>query len=65
MKEKIFVCRRTRMAQFLTERGFEIKSIEPDESNPVFNVYLFDATPNLYRAVIDYTSGKRVISEAR
>ncbi len=58
MNERIFVCKRTRMAQYLTKQGFEIKSIEPDEDNPTFSVYLFDASPELYNAVLDYTSGK-------
>lgn len=63
MNESIFVCKRTRMAQYLTKQGFEIKSIEPDESNPTFNVYLFEASPELYKAVLDYTTGRRIGSE--
>ena len=51
------------MAQYLTKQGFEIKSIEPDESNPTFNVYLFEASPELYKAVLDYTTGRRIGSE--
>ena len=59
MNENIFVCKRTRMAQFLSERGFELKGIEPDEHNPKYDVYLFEASPELYNAVLDYTTGKK------
>ncbi len=55
---KTYVCKRTRMAVYLLERGFQPYRIAPDKDNPVYSVYLFTATPELYKAVFDYTSGK-------
>ena len=55
---KTYVCKRTRMAVYLLERGFQPYRIAPDKDNPIFSVYLFTATPELYAAVMDYTRGK-------
>ncbi len=55
---KYFTCKRTRMAAYLVERGFKIDSIKPESDDSDFNVYQFLASPELYEAVLDYTSGK-------
>ena len=60
---RTYVCKRTRMAAFLMERGFQPYKIAPDRDNPVFSVYLFTATPELYEAVMDYTAGKKNITK--
>ena len=63
LERKTYFCKRTRMASHLMELGFSPYLITPDRDNPVFNVYLFSATPELYEAVIDYTSGKNNIKK--
>ena len=55
---RTYVCKRTRMAAYLLERGFQPYRITPDRDNPIYSVYLFTATPELYAAVMDYTCGK-------
>ena len=56
---KTYVCKRTRMAAYLMEHGFQPYRIAPDRDNPVFSVYLFTESPELYRAVMDYTTGNK------
>ena len=53
---KTYVCKRTRMAAYLMEKGYQPYMISPDRDNPVYSVYLFTASPELYKAVIDYTT---------
>ena len=55
---KTYVCKRTRMAAYLIGKGFQPYRISPDKDNPVFSVYLFTASPELYAAVMEYTTGK-------
>ncbi len=57
-EQKYFTCKRTRIAAYLIKRGFKIDSIEPENDSSSFNVYRFKASPELYAAVLDYTSGK-------
>ena len=44
------------MCAFLMERGFKPYRIAPDRNNPLFDVYLFTATPELYDAVMEYVA---------
>lgn len=55
-ERKTYVCKRTRMASFLVNKGFQPYRIVPDKDNPLFFVYLFSATPELYSAVMEYTT---------
>lgn len=55
---KTYVCKRPRMCSYLREKGFEPYKITPDQDNPIYDVYLFTATPELYRAVMDYVTRK-------
>ena len=55
---RTYVCKRTRMAAFLMEKGFLPYRISPDRDNPVYSVYLFTASPALYSAVMQYTMKK-------
>lgn len=47
------------MCSYLMEQGFIPYKIKPDCDNPIFNVYLFTATPELYKAVITYVADKQ------
>lgn len=59
---KTYVCKRTRMAAYLMRKGFQPYRISPDKDNPVFSVYLFTASPELYAAVMEYTTGKNNVT---
>ncbi|MGE9970920.1 hypothetical protein [Candidatus Pseudoscillospira sp. SGI.172] len=52
MERRTYVCKRARMCSYLVDKGFMPYKIKPDCDNPKYNVYLFTATPELYRAVI-------------
>lgn len=58
-KLKTYVCKRARMATYLMERGFKPYKIAPDRDNPMYDVFLFTATPELYKAVTDYINERR------
>lgn len=62
-RRKTYVCKRTRMAAYLMERGFQPYKIAPDRDNPVYSVYLFTESPELYRAVMEYVTGKKNITK--
>lgn len=51
---KTYVCKRSRMCSYLIDRGFSPYQIAPDRDNPHYNVYLFTATPELHKAVMEY-----------
>ena len=55
-ERQTYVCKRTRIAAYLIGRGFLPYKIVPDRDNPVFSVYLFTATPELYKAVMEYVT---------
>ena len=65
MEQKTYVCKRARMCSYLVEHGFMQYKIKPDCDNPRYNVYLFTATPELYRAVMAYVSDKQKHTERR
>lgn len=60
---KTYVCKRTRMAAFLMAKGFQPYRIAPDRDNPVYNVYLFTESPELYRSVMEYVTGRKNIKK--
>lgn len=53
---KTYVCRRARLCSYLRGQGFSPYRVVPDKDNPVFDVFLFDATPELYTAVMEYVA---------
>ena len=59
MALRTYVCKRSRMCSYLMERGFSPYKIAPDRDNPMYNVYLFRSTPELYAAVMEYVISKK------
>ena len=63
---KTFQCTRLRLCNYLMDRGFFPYRVEPD-SNPRYQIYLFEETPALtaavarYFAVDCYTARKKII----
>lgn len=53
-EQKTYVCKRARMCSFLIEKGFSPYRVTPDRDNPMYDVFLFTATPELYQAVMEY-----------
>ena len=51
------------MASFLIGCGFKPYRIAPDKDNPVYSVYLFTASPELYDAVMAYTTKNNITKE--
>ena len=51
-----FVCERLRLCNYLIERGFYPVQTMPDRRNPRFSVFLFEETPELTAAVVQYFS---------
>lgn len=58
-ERKTYVCKRARMCSFLRSRGFEPYKIAPDRDNPIYDVFLFSATPELYKAVMEFFEKQR------
>lgn len=54
--QKTYVCKRARMCTHLAQRGFKPYKVCPDRDNPMYDVFLFTATPELYQAVMEYIS---------
>lgn len=54
--QKTYVCKRARMCTYLSQRGFKPYKVCPDRDNPMYDVFLFTATPELYQAVMEYIS---------
>lgn len=65
MERKTYVCKRARMCSYLVERGFMPYKIKPDNDNPRYNVYLFSASPELYKAVMAYIADRQHNDERR
>lgn len=53
-EQKTYVCKRARMCSFLIEKGFTPYKVAPDRDNPMYDVFLFTASPELYQAVMEY-----------
>lgn len=49
-EKKYFICRKTRMLQFLRNKGFIPVDTLPDLRNPKFYVWQFEETPELIKA---------------
>ena len=50
-----YVCYRPRLCRYLMERGFTPYRTAPDKRNPRYTVWLFEHTPELAAAVLDYS----------
>lgn len=57
-KLRTYVCKRARMARFLMDNGFTPYRVTPDRDNPMYDVFLFTATSELYKAVMEYISNR-------
>ena len=44
-EQKTYVCKRARMCSFLIEKGFTPYKVAPDRDNPMYDVFLFTASP--------------------
>lgn len=55
---KTYVCKRARMCSYLVDKGFMPYQIKPDYDNPKYNVFLFTASPELYKAVMEYINNR-------
>lgn len=56
MSKKIFT---RKLAVLLRERGFKIIRTEVNFKMPRFDVYVFEDTPELTEAILDYNTNKR------
>lgn len=52
--QQTYVCKRARMCSFLIEKGFQPYKVAPDRDNPMYDVFLFTASSELYKAVMEY-----------
>lgn len=49
-----YTCKRLRMCEYLIKQGFTPTATIPDATNPRFNWWLFEKTPELDAAVEEY-----------
>ena len=56
MTPKTYVCKRARLAGYLMSLGYQPYKITANKDNPRYDVYLFDGSEQLYRAVISYVT---------
>ena len=52
--KKHYTCKRLRMCEYLIKQGFTPTATIPDATNPRYNWWLFDNTPDLMAAVDEY-----------
>ncbi len=55
---RTYVCKRARMCNFLRSKGFKPYKLAPDRDNPLYEVFLFTASPELYDAVMEYIDSR-------
>lgn len=53
---KKFTCTRLRLCGYLMDRGFMPIQTFPDRHNPLYTVWVFEETPELSAAVVQYLS---------
>ena len=56
--QKTYVCKRARMCSVWIEEGFTPYKVAPDRDNPMYDVFLFTASPKLYEAVMEYINNR-------
>lgn len=49
--EKVFVCKRMRLCNYLTSQGFTAYGTQPDKTDPHYSNWLFEVTPELTAAI--------------
>lgn len=54
-----YVCRRPRLCRYLMNCGFAPYQTTADRNNPRYTVWLFEHTPGLAAAVLDYFSSRK------
>lgn len=52
--KKHYTCKRLRMCEYLIKQGFTPTATIPDATNPRFNWWLFEQSPELETAVNTY-----------
>lgn len=52
--KKPYVCKRLRMCEYLIKQGFKPTATIPDATNPRYNWWLFENTPEFYAEVQKY-----------
>lgn len=53
-KAEYYTCKRLRLLQYLTEKGFQPYLTLPDVKNPKYNVWRFTNSPELEEAINEY-----------
>ena len=54
-----FVIKSMYLCRHLQQRGFKLQKTKINKFNPLYNVYLFDDTPQLRKVVAEYSRMKR------
>ena len=55
---KYLVCKTPRLCVYLQKKGFMFDKVIPDRKNPLFSVWLFPNSDELYDIVEDYFARK-------
>ena len=55
---KYLVCKTPRLCVYLQKKGFMFDKVSPDKKNPLFNVWFFKNSDELYDVVEDYFARK-------
>lgn len=50
----MYVIRSMKMAGWLMQQGFRLMKLELDKGNPAYNVFLFEHTNELLKAMTEY-----------
>lgn len=56
---KYLVCKTPKLCVYLQKKGFMFDKVTPDRKNPLFNVWLFPNSDELYDIVQDYFATKK------
>ena len=51
---KFFVCKTPRLCVYLQKKGFMFDKVTIDKKNPLYNVWIFPNSDELYQVVSDY-----------
>ena len=52
----MYVCRKLRLCNYLLSKGFKYIKSEPMRDKPVWKVWIFESTPELWMEVNNYYS---------
>ena len=56
---KCFVCKTPRLCVYLQKKGFKFDKVTIDKKNPLYNVWIFPNSDELYDIVEDYFATKK------